>query len=1148
MPTVFDGIVDGTTGNDTLAGAGASDIVMAEGGNDQISGSGGADHIIAGSGDDSVAGGAGADKIYGGVGSDTLFGGADGDRILGDNQALIASIFDSDTITGSTFFDSPAAYAGWSSDSAAIEVAGGDGYDGGDAVELSEDSEGKNPTALNIYQDVTTTAGESYTLTFLYAPHENTKDKHTGFDVEIDDVVYESIAEEGSKGAEVYQAYSVTFTATGSSTRIEFLSTGDPTKDGKGALIDEVYLVSNQDADGLGAADLIDAEGGDDTVFGQGAGDTIYGGLGADQLYGGSGNDHLFGDSGASDPDEFTIGSDDMLSGSTGNDTLEGDDGNDTLRGGQDDDLVQGEDGNDTAAGDFGHDTVQGGIGDDLLFGDRQDGSSATETGLPLTPDVFHYRAQDIDGDGNELDNPGNGSSITLWSDASGNGADASNSGTAPVLDNSSVNSTPGVDFSGTTGRLTPPNSADLNLATFDQKSFAFAFQTGSGVSGTQMIYEQGGGTKGYNLLITADPDNGNQPTLYAMVWNTSGWASGHKYKVLNLGVVSADSTYRVVMVHDATSATASEQTWTGYVNGVQVDQLDTVAAITSHSGGAGLGDNNGASRLPDESNANSAGDISFDGSISEAISWNTALNGSQVDQVFEFMGQQIGVVPLPDGEGDDSLAGGAGSDTLHGQAGNDTLGGGADADKLYSGAGVDKLSGDGGNDTLYGEAGENSLYGDADNDLLIDTIGGGDEIHMFGGTGDDVLLGVVEVDNYFAQAGGAGNDTITLTQSSGSSIAEIFGDDTFSSYKEEVTDGNDKITASGDGKITVHGQRGDDTLIGGAGSQALYGGSGNDSLTGGDNDDTLQGYLGNDTLMGGAGNDVINGSLGVDIQYGGGGDDTLYWDSADTVIRGGTGTGDMLMAWAGDDTILMDGAMFGGGVEANGGFEAVNLGAGADLLFGDQVNGGDTSLNVIGGDGDDTVSLFGNGNDTINGGADRDLLYGGDGTDLLIGGSQQDKLYGGDGNDTLQGDGGRDTIFADDGNDSVDAGNGRDNIFGGAGNDTLAGGSGDDLYFFGRGDDTDFISDSSGDDTLVFFFGYNDTLYDEVLIGEVSVNYDTVGSIVTLTIDDGDDAGSATDGTISFAYGDIETVEVGAGGAIASYQWDTVSETFLGL
>ena len=109
----------------------------------------------------------------------------------------------------------------------------------------------------------------------------------------------------------------------------------------------------------------------------------------------------------------------------------------------------------------------------------------------------------------------------------------------------------------------------------------------------------------------------------------------------------------------------------------------------------------------------------------------------------------------------------------------------------------------------------------------------------------------------------------------------------------------------------------------------------------------------GNDVLDGGADNDTLTGGWGKDTFYGGSGNDTL------------------------------------------------DSGGGDDKLYGD--------------DGDDTLS----------GGAGKDTLSGGDGNDLLLGGDDDDILMGGVGNDTLYGGGGSDLFIFNmgEGNDTVDGG-----------------------------------------------------------------------------------------------------------------------------
>ncbi|NQZ70099.1 MAG: hypothetical protein HRT89_18765, partial [Lentisphaeria bacterium] len=116
--------------------------------------------------------------------------------------------------------------------------------------------------------------------------------------------------------------------------------------------------------------------------------------------------------------------------------------------------------------------------------------------------------------------------------------------------------------------------------------------------------------------------------------------------------------------------------------------------------------------------------------------------------------------------------------------------------------------------------------------------------------------------------------------------------------------------------------------------------------------------------------------------------------------------------------------------------------GSNDDFFFGD-----DFDNTFIGNDGNDVLYGFA-GADTLDGGNDDDTLVGGTGTDHLIGGDGDDELNGG-----------ADADLLDDG----------------LGSDTIDGGSGDDQYIMTSnliaGDDTDSdqLSDSDGDDSLIF-------------------------------------------------------------------------------
>jgi Ca2+-binding RTX toxin-like protein len=68
-------IVFGGAGNDRLHGGNAGDVVWAGSGNDTVAGGNGHDELHGGTGDDTVGGGNGNDRLWGGPGTDVLSGG-----------------------------------------------------------------------------------------------------------------------------------------------------------------------------------------------------------------------------------------------------------------------------------------------------------------------------------------------------------------------------------------------------------------------------------------------------------------------------------------------------------------------------------------------------------------------------------------------------------------------------------------------------------------------------------------------------------------------------------------------------------------------------------------------------------------------------------------------------------------------------------------------------------------------------------------------------------------------------------------------------------------------------------------------------------------------------------------------------------------
>ncbi|MEO1022732.1 MAG: DUF2341 domain-containing protein [Bacteroidota bacterium] len=258
-----------------------------------------------------------------------------------------------------------------------------------------------------------------------------------------------------------------------------------------------------------------------------------------------------------------------------------------------------------------------------------------TDLSSYLADVVFHYDALDIDGDLATNDQPADASTVATWGDRSddalGSGTDLSaTTGTAsdePTFSSVYFGERGALEWDGTNDALAPPNNAILNTGSFTEKSFAIVFRTGDSVAGLQMLYEQGGGTRGYQISLK----DGN---AYAFVWNNSEWGAGDQYKSIDLGAVVPNTSYIILASHDATDALLDNRVWEGNINGGSIQTLTRVDTQQSHGGGALIGEENGT-RDPVTTGNNPGGTNNFGGFIAEFISWNTALSGSDFTNIF---------------------------------------------------------------------------------------------------------------------------------------------------------------------------------------------------------------------------------------------------------------------------------------------------------------------------------------------------------------------------------------------------------------------------------------------------------------------------------------------------------------------------------
>ena len=278
--------------------------------------------------------------------------------------------------------------------------------------------------------------------------------------------------------------------------------------------------------------------------------------------------------------------------------------------------------------------------------------------------------------------------------------------------------------------------------------------------------------------------------------------------------------------------------------------------------------------------------------------------------------------------EHDDILAGDIRDNELRGLGGNDKLFGGPDGgnDQLHGGDGDDKVYGGKGEDTLYGNAGTDTLYGGPDND------------HLLGGPGADTLIGG-DGDDYAAYWDA--DSAVEVRLHDGVTRGEYAEGDTFESIER------------------LKGSNHDDILEGDSNDNALHGGPGNDVLDGKEGNDWLEGNEGADVIRGGEGdNDVA----------------AYYFSEAAVEVRlyDGTATGGDAEGDTFEGIEKLFGSMHDDSLAGDENDNKLEGFVGNDVLDGregdDRFSGGegDDTFVFAPGHGDDYISDFGNGDDSI--------------------------------------------------------------------------------------------------------------------------------------------------------------------------------------
>lgn len=1037
--------INGTIGNDTLAGTFRAENINGNDGNDVITGSAGADAISGGAGTDTADYSASAYAVTVNLATGTGAGGdADGDTLTS-IEKVIGSNYD-DTLTGSIGQD---------------ELRGGDGadvIDGGDQSDLIDAGAGAD----------TLKGGAGTDTIYARTNADGTLEDYVDGGAGLDELRLGGDAALGIFGS-LYGA-NVNLSIEGNSP----------------ASIENVVGTDFADTiTGNEYTNILKGGLGNDALSGGNGGDALEGGANDDLLIGGMGADRLDGGTGIDTVsyEYLTVGGDlanagvtvDMtvLTNSTGAaagdvlvgiekvvgtgfaDTLRGDGsdnefygrgGNDVLRGEVGNDKLYGEDGDDSLYGGDGNDLIDGGAGTDTIFytGLRSEYTinlaaktiTRISTGEVDTFANAEY-AQFTDGGPVSLANAvpttagltsqswadNAGASFTIptsaFGDSDGNQADPYKglSFTATLSDGSALPSwllfNPATKtFSYSALAATIGSNANVRVTASDGAASVFA---DFAINITQGAGAAIVGTTGNDVLVatfraeTIDAAAGADKVSYAT--STAGVSVNLATGAVSGGFAQGDTLTGI----EGVVGSAYDDTLTGSANadtlqgGGGSDTIDGGAGDDTIEGGSGGDILDGGlgvdtlSYLLSDNGANPLAGVTVNLTTGLASGGDAAGDSIVLGSFENLTGTRLDDTLTGDG-GANVITGKDGSDTIYGLAGNDTLYGALGNDVLYGGDGNDLIDGSDGDDTLYGEAGTDTITAGIGNDTIHATTVGEDTID-----------------------GGAGTDTVSFA---GAALGQAI----------DLTSAASKISNV-------------ENIIGSVFNDQFYGTSAANVIDGGSGNDVIQGMGGADTLTGGAGTDELSytaSGLGANFNT--------------ATALGGVMVGPTAVAAAvvrtlnGVNVDILNNTASGADAQGDviSGFENLSGSAYSDLLRG---AAGNTVVNGFAGD------------DVIYGGAGNDTLFGGTGNDFIFGEAGQDTIYGDDGDDRLFGDGEADTLYGGVGNDILDAGDAGDILDGGTGDDIMIGGAGDDQYLLNKSSGSDTIynydSNASIDPTL---------------------------------------------------------------------------------
>jgi outer membrane protein assembly factor BamB len=207
------------------------------------------------------------------------------------------------------------------------------------------------------------------------------------------------------------------------------------------------------------------------------------------------------------------------------------------------------------------------------------------------------------------------GADVSRWQDqANNNHAKQDTPEERPELIGSAINGKPAIAFNGAGEHLDVADSKDINTGgPYSGKTLVVVFKTGSNITSRQVIWEQGGGTRGLNIYL----DSGK---LYINGWNLDETQALWGPTGLN-SPVSANTTYVATLVVNSGAGT-----FEGFVNGTRIGNIRGIGQLYNHSDDCAFGHKEGGTKFHDGTNS---GTGNFVGRIAEFYLYNAVLSSS---------------------------------------------------------------------------------------------------------------------------------------------------------------------------------------------------------------------------------------------------------------------------------------------------------------------------------------------------------------------------------------------------------------------------------------------------------------------------------------------------------------------------------------